>query len=163
MKTGSLIPSRDKSEAPAAEREQKNDDSYYTERRFGMLRWVVAAGAMVMAPAIAPAQDAEAGKKVFTKCAPCHAIGPGATNKVGPNLNGVIGRKAGTEEGFAYSDAMKKAGWVWDEAIFKEYITDPKKKVPGNKMLFPGVKDETERDDLYAYLSSFALDGGQKK
>jgi cytochrome c len=118
---------------------------------------------MVMAPAIAPAQDAEAGKKVFNKCAPCHAIGPGATNKVGPNLNGVIGRKAGTEEGFAYSDAMKKAGWVWDEAIFKEYITDPKKKVPGNKMLFPGVKDETERDDLYAYLSSFALDGGQKK
>jgi len=128
-----------------------------------MLRLVVAAGALLALPTLALAQDAEAGKKVFTKCAPCHSIGPGATNKVGPNLNGVIGRKAGTEEGFAYSDAMKAAGWTWDEATFKEYITDPKKKVPGNKMLFPGVKDELERDDLYAYLNSFALDGSAKK
>jgi cytochrome c len=128
-----------------------------------MLRLVVAAGALLALPTLALAQDAEAGKKVFTKCAPCHSIGPGATNKVGPNLNGVIGRKAGTEEGFAYSDAMKAAGWVWDEATFKEYITDPKKKVPGNKMLFPGVKDELERDDLFAYLNSFALDGSPKK
>jgi cytochrome c len=128
-----------------------------------MLRLVVAAGALLALPTLALAQDADAGKKVFAKCAPCHSIGPGATNKVGPNLNGVIGRKAGTEEGFAYSDAMKNAGWVWDEAIFKEYITDPKKKVPGNKMLFPGVKDETERDDLAAYLASFALDGSPKK
>jgi cytochrome c len=128
-----------------------------------MLRLVVAAGALLALPTLALAQDAEAGKKVFTKCAPCHSIGPGATNKVGPNLNGVIGRKAGTEEGFAYSDAMKAAGWTWDEATFKEYIADPKKKVPGNKMLFPGVKDELERDDLYAYLNSFALDGSPKK
>jgi cytochrome c len=128
-----------------------------------MLRLVVAAGALLALPTLALAQDADAGKKVFAKCAPCHSIGPGATNKVGPNLNGVIGRKAGTEEGFAYSDAMKNAGWVWDEAIFKEYITDPKKKVPGNKMLFPGVKDETERDDLAAYLASFAPDGSAKK
>jgi len=118
---------------------------------------------MLALPTLALAQDAEAGKKVFAKCAPCHSIGPGATNKVGPNLNGVIGRKAGTEEGFAYSDAMKGAGWVWDEATFKEYITDPKKKLPGNKMLFPGVKDELERDDLFAYLNSFAADGSPKK
>jgi cytochrome c len=75
----------------------------------------------------------------------------------------VIGRKAGTEEGFAYSDPMKNAGWVWDEATFKEYIADTKKKVPGNKMLFPGVKDETERDDIYAYVSSFGPDGNSKK
>jgi cytochrome c len=128
-----------------------------------MLRFLFAAGVIVMAPVAASAQDAEAGKKVFAKCAVCHMIGPGATNKVGPNLNGVIGRKAGTEEGFAYSDPMKNAGWVWDEAIFKEYITDPKKKVPGNKMLFPGVKDETERDDVFAYVSSFGPDGNPKK
>ena len=128
-----------------------------------MLRLVVAAGALLALPTLALAQDADAGKKVFAKCAPCHSIGPGATNKVGPNLNGVIGRKAGTAEGFAYSDAMKNAGWVWDEAIFKEYITDPKKKVPGNKMLFPGVKDETERDDIYAYVSGFGPDGNPKK
>jgi cytochrome c len=127
-----------------------------------MLRLVVAAGALLALPTLALAQDAEAGKKVFAKCAPCHSIGPGATNKVGPNLNGVIGRKAGTEAGFAYSDAMKNAGWVWDEATFKEYITDPKKKVPGNKMLFPGVKDELERDDLAAYIGSFNADGTSK-
>jgi cytochrome c len=128
-----------------------------------MLRLVVAAGALLALPTLALAQDAEAGKKVFQKCAPCHSVGPGATNKVGPNLSGLVGRKAGTEEGFSYSDAMKNSGLTWDEATFKEYITDPKKKVPGNKMLFPGVKDELERDDLFAYLASFNADGSPKK
>jgi cytochrome c len=128
-----------------------------------MLRLVVAAGALLALPTLASAQDAEAGKKVFQKCAPCHSVGPGATNKVGPNLSGLVGRKAGTEEGFSYSDAMKNSGLTWDEATFKEYITDPKKKVPGNKMLFPGVKDELERDDLFAYLASFNADGSPKK
>lgn len=128
-----------------------------------MLRLVVAAGVLLAVPTLALAQDAEAGKKVFTKCAPCHSVGPGATNKVGPNLSGLIGRKAGTEAGFSYSDAMKNSGITWDEATFKEYITDPKKKVPGNKMLFPGVKDELERDDLFAYLNSFNADGSAKK
>lgn len=128
-----------------------------------MLRLVVAAGALLALPTLALAQDAEAGKKVFQKCAPCHSVGPGATNKVGPNLSGLVGRKAGTEEGFSYSDAMKNSGLTWDEATFKEYITDPKKKVPGNKMLFPGVKDELERDDVFAYLASFNADGSPKK
>ena len=128
-----------------------------------MLRLVVAAGALLALPTLALAQDAEAGKKVFQKCAPCHSVGPGAANKVGPNLSGLVGRKAGTEEGFSYSDAMKNSGITWDEATFKEYITDPKKKVPGNKMLFPGVKDELERDDLFAYLASFNGDGSPKK
>jgi cytochrome c len=128
-----------------------------------MLRLVVAAGALLALPTLALAQDAEAGKKVFQKYAPCHSVGPGAANKVGPNLSGLVGRKAGTEEGFSYSDAMKNSGITWDEATFKEYITDPKKKVPGNKMLFPGVKDELERDDLFAYLASFNADGSPKK
>jgi cytochrome c len=128
-----------------------------------MLRLVVGAGALLALPTLALAQDAEAGKKVFQKCAPCHSVGPGATNKVGPNLSGLVGRKSGTEEGFSYSDAMKNSGLTWDEATFKEYITDPKKKVPGNKMLFPGVKDELERDDLFAYLASFNADGSPKK
>jgi cytochrome c len=128
-----------------------------------MLRLVVAAGALLVLPTLALAQDAEAGKKVFQKCAPCHSVGPGATNKVGPNLSGLVGRKSGTEAGFSYSDAMKNSGLTWDEATFKEYITDPKKKVPGNKMLFPGVKDELERDDLFAYLASFNADGSPKK
>ncbi len=128
-----------------------------------MLRWVVTAGLLVALPAVASAQDAEAGKKVFNKCAPCHSIGPGSKNKVGPNLSGLFGRKAGTEAGFNYSEAMKKAGWVWDEAKFKEYIADPKKVVPGNKMVFPGVKDELDRDDLAAYIGSFNADGSPKK
>jgi cytochrome c len=127
-----------------------------------MLKWVVAAGVMLALPTMASAQDAEAGKKVFTKCAPCHAVGPGAKNKVGPELNGLIGRAAGSVEGFAYSAAMKGSGITWDDATFQEYIADPKKKVPGNKMLFAGVKDEIERADLAAYLATFNADGSNK-
>jgi cytochrome c len=117
---------------------------------------------MLALPAVASAQDAEAGKKVFTKCAPCHSIGPGAKNKVGPELNGLMGRKAGSVEGFNYSPAMKNSGITWDDAKFHEYIADPKKTVPGNKMLFPGIKDEIERDDLAAYIESFNADGSNK-
>src|SRR5262245_58223370 len=124
-----------------------------------MLRWVVAAGFMLALPTVASAQDAEAGKKLFSKCAPCHAVGPGAKNKVGPELNGLSERKSGTVEGFNYSAAMKAAGLTWDAATLNEYLADPKKKVPGNKMLFPGVKDEAERADLVAYLESFKADG----
>jgi cytochrome c len=127
-----------------------------------MLRWVIAAGLLVALPAAASAQDAEAGKKVFTKCAPCHSIGPGAKNKVGPEQNGLVGRKAGSVEGFNYSEAMKNSGITWDEAQLDEYIADPKKKVPGNKMVFPGIKDELERSDLIAYLASFNADGSSK-
>lgn len=127
-----------------------------------MLKWVVAAAVMVALPTVALAQDAEAGKKVFVKCAPCHSIGPGAKNKVGPEQNGLVGRKAGSVEGFNYSEAMKNSGITWDETSLDEYITDPKKKVPGNKMVFPGVKDELQRGDLIAYLASFNADGTSK-
>ncbi|MCZ7595196.1 MAG: cytochrome c family protein [Hyphomicrobium sp.] len=127
-----------------------------------MLRWVVAAGIMLALPTVASAQDAEAGKKIFAKCAPCHSVGPGAKNKVGPELNGLIGRAAGAVEGFNYSPAMKGAGITWDETSLGEYLADPKKKVPGNKMLFAGVKDEIERGDLIAYLASFNADGSNK-
>ena len=96
------------------------------------------------------------------KCAPCHSIGPGAKNKVGPEQNGLVGRKAGSVEGFNYSEAMKNSGITWDEATLDEYITDPKKKVPGNKMVFPGIKDELQRGDLIAYLASFNADGTQE-
>ena len=127
-----------------------------------MLRWCLVVGAMITVPAAALAQDAAAGKKVFNKCTPCHNIGPGAKNKVGPELDGLFGRKAGTVAGFNYSDGMKKAGWVWDAATFKEYITDPRKKVPGNKMMFPGLKEEQEREDIAAYIGSFNPDGSSK-
>lgn len=127
-----------------------------------MLRWVVATCMMVALPAVASADDVEAGKKIFKKCAPCHAVGPGAKNKVGPPLNGVIGRPAGSAEGFKYSKAMKDSGITWDQAIFIEYITSPKKRIPGNKMIFPGIKDEEDREDLFAYIEQFDAEGNTK-
>ena len=127
-----------------------------------MLKWVVAAGALLALPTMASAQDAEAGKKVFTKCAPWHAIGAGAKNKVGPELNGILARAAASVEGFAYSDALKKSGLKWDDANLHKWLENPKGLVPGTKMVFPGVKDETERDDLIAYIESFNADGSTK-
>ena len=133
-----------------------------TGKEIGMLRWVVAAFVMVALPAVASADDVDAGKKMFKKCAPCHAVGPGAKNKVGPPLNGVIGRPAGSAEGFKYSKAMKNSGITWDEEIFLEYIANPKKKIPGNKMIFRGIKDEDDREDLFAYVEQFDADGNTK-
>jgi cytochrome c len=108
-------------------------------------------------------QDVEAGEKSFRKCTPCHAIGENAQNKVGPVLNGLQGRKSGTIEKYTYTDANKNSGIVWNEASFKEYISDPRAKIPGTKMIFPGIKQEKERNDLWAYLSQFAPDGKIKK
>src|ERR1700742_4987867 len=101
----------------------------------------------------ARAQDAAAGKTSFNKCLPCHAIGEGAKNKIGPELNGLDGRKAGTVEGFSYSDANKNSGITWNEAEFKDYIKDPKAKIPGTKMIFAGIKNEKEVNDLWAFIS----------
>ena len=107
----------------------------------------------------ARAQDAAAGEKVFAQCRACHQIGDTAKNAVGPVLNGVIGRKAGTVEGYSYSPANKNSGITWDEATFSEYIKDPKAKVPGTKMIFAGVKDEQRIKDLLAYLKQFDATG----
>ena len=114
--------------------------------------------ALAAAPASA-AGNAEAGEKIFNKCKTCHRIGEGAKNMVGPELNGLNGRKSGSVEGYSYSDANKNSGITWNEAVFKEYITDPKKKIPGTKMIFPGLTNEQERDDLWAYISQFKADG----
>lgn len=109
------------------------------------------------------AQDAAAGKTSFNKCLPCHAIGEGAKNKVGPELNGLDGRKSGTAADYNYSEANKNSGITWNEAVFKEYIKDPKAKIPGTKMTFAGIKNETEINNLWAYVSSFDKDGKQKQ
>src|SRR3569833_1654209 len=82
------------------------------------------------------AQDAAAGKTSFNKCLPCHAIGEGAKNKVGPELNGLDGRKSGSAPDYNYSEAIKNSGITWNEAVFKEYIKDPKAKIPVTKMIF---------------------------
>lgn len=119
--------------------------------------------AFAASPAFADG-DAAAGEKIFnTKCKVCHKIGPGATNFVGPNLNGLAARKAGSEEGYAYSDAMKGSGLTWDEATFKEYIKDPKAKVPGIKMIFAGLPKDSDQENLWAYLSGFKADGSSAK
>ena len=108
------------------------------------------------------AQDAAAGKSSFNKCLACHAIGEGAKNKVGPVLNGLDGRKSGTVEGYSYSDANKNSGITWGKDVFLEYIKEPKAKIPGTKMVFAGIKNETEANNLWAYVSSFDKDGKQK-
>ena len=99
------------------------------------------------------AQDAAAGKTSFNKCLACHAIGEGAKNKVGPVLNGLDGRKSGTVEGYSYSDANKNSGITWSKDVFLEYIKEPKAKIPGTKMVFAGIKNEKEANDLWAYVS----------
>ncbi|HWX05002.1 MAG TPA: cytochrome c-550 CycA [Bradyrhizobium sp.] len=108
------------------------------------------------------AQDVAAGKTSFNKCMACHRIGEGAKNLVGPELNGLDGRKAGTVEGFSYSDANKNSGITWNEAQFKEYIKDPKAKIPGTKMAFAGIKNDKEINDLWAFISQFDKDGKTK-
>jgi cytochrome c len=107
----------------------------------------------------APAGDAAAGEKVFTKCKACHQIGENAHNSVGPVLNGVIGRKSGTVPGYNYSEANKNSGLTWDEATFREYIKNPQAKVPGTKMTFAGLTKESDINNLVAYLKSFGPDG----
>ena len=124
---------------------------------------LVAAVGFVVSTGAALAQDVAAGETSFRKCAPCHSIGPDATNKVGPVLNGLDGRQAGSVEGFNYSDANKGSGITWGEAVFKEYIKDPRAKVPGTKMVFAGIKSEKELGDLWSYVSQFDKDGNTKK
>ena len=120
--------------------------------------------ALIIASSVSSvAQDAQKGAAVFNVCLACHAIGPGAQNKIGPELNGLDGRKAGTVPGFAYSDANKNSGIVWNEVTFEDYIKNPAAKVPGTKMIFPGIKNEQQVKDLWAYVSQFGADGNIKK
>ncbi|MBA4035206.1 MAG: cytochrome c family protein [Bradyrhizobium sp.] len=108
------------------------------------------------------AQDAAAGKTSFNKCLACHAVGENAKNKVGPALNGLEGRKSGTVEGYSYSEANKNSGITWNKEVFLEYIRDPKAKIPGTKMIFAGIKNETEAGNLWAFLAQYDKDGKTK-
>jgi cytochrome c len=122
----------------------------------GML---IGAAALVGASGAAFAQDAAAGEVVFKKCKVCHQIGEGAHNMVGPSLNGVVGRKAGTFPGYNYSDANKNSGITWDEATLMVYLHDPRAKVPGTKMTFPGLSSDDDIKNVIAYLKQFGPDG----
>jgi cytochrome c len=118
--------------------------------------------ATLMINGAASAQDLANGEKVFRKCKTCHAVGENAKNKIGPELNGLEGRKSGTVEGYRYTDANKNSGIVWDEAKFLEYIKNPRAKIPGTKMTFIGIKKEDDAKDLWAYLTQFGPDGKKK-
>ena len=112
---------------------------------------VVAATAMITPAPSAAAGDSKAGEKVFRKCATCHEV-KAPKNKVGPHLVGIFGRPAGTVEGFKYSDAMKNSNVVWNEETISAYVKEPKGYVPGNRMIFPGLKKEEDVANLIAYL-----------
>jgi cytochrome c len=127
-----------------------------------MRQAVLAAIALVASAAGASAQDVAAGEQSFKKCLPCHSVGAGAKNKVGPELNGLDGRKSGTAEGFNYTEANKNSGITWSEETFKEYIKDPRAKIPGTKMVFAGIKNDEEVNNLWAYLKQFGPNGEKK-
>ncbi|MBB3461170.1 cytochrome c family protein [Rhizobium sp. BK377] len=121
---------------------------------------LIGASVIALSPGRSGAQEGDptAGAAVFKKCATCHIV-ESDTNKVGPSLNGVLGRKAGTHPDFAYSASMKAAGdggLVWDEATLRDYLHNPKVKVKGTKMAFVGLKDDQEITDLIAYLKQYS-------
>jgi cytochrome c len=100
------------------------------------------------------AQGAPQGDAVFKRnCAVCHTVEAGK-NRIGPSLFGVVGRVSGTAPGFKYSDAMTKAAWTWNEENLNKYLTDPKAAIPGNKMVFAGVKKDDDRAALVSYLAT---------
>jgi cytochrome c len=113
----------------------------------------VVASVLILSVAGVRAQSAESGERVFNQqCKTCHTVEKDGKSPVGPNLFGVVGRKAATVPGYDYSDAMKKSGITWDEATLGEYLKDSKAKVPGGKMAFVGLKRPPQLADVIAYL-----------
>jgi cytochrome c len=123
------------------------------------LRLFLAVGLAAVLGTAASAGDPVAGEQVFAKCKVCHAIGPGATNKVGPELNGVVGRPAGSVPGYNYSQANKTSGIVWSEDELGRYLHDPRGVVPGTKMTFAGLSKDVDVANVIAYLRRFGADG----
>lgn len=116
-------------------------------------RGLLLAGVVLAISAPAMAQDAEAGKKVFRQCQACHVV-DAEQNRVGPHLVGIIGRPAGAVADFNYSDAMANSDVVWDETTIAEYLANPKEYIPGNKMVFAGLRKPEQIQDVIAYLAN---------
>jgi cytochrome c len=132
--------------------------------------WAWRAGTAIAAAFIVSASvgawaagDPENGAKVFKKCMACHRIGPGARALVGPELNAVVGRKAGSIPDFPYSSAMKASGLTWNEATLTTYLKSPRALVPGTRMTFAGISKDQDIFDLIAYLKTFDADGNPAK
>jgi cytochrome c len=128
-----------------------------------MKRWMIAGLALTACTATSLADDREEGEKVYKRfCFACHDIGENAKTKLGPVLNGVEGRKAGTIEGFSYSSANKASGIVWSAEAFAKYIRAPMQEMPGTKMAFVGIKNDKDIANLWSYLAQFGPDGKKK-
>jgi cytochrome c len=128
-----------------------------------MRTWVIAGVFVLASTGATLAQDASAGQMKFQNtCSPCHAVGENAQIKLGPPLNGIDGRKAGTFMGFNYSDGLKNSGITWDKAKFAQWISGPQAMIPGTRMAFAGDKDPMDAANLWAYLSGFKADGSKK-
>jgi cytochrome c len=136
---------------------------FKSKRGITMKRLVLAAAGLAASTTLGLAQDVSAGENSFRKCSPCHSVGEGAKNKIGPELNGLDGRKAGTVTDFSYSEANKGSDITWSEPTFKEYIKDPRAKIPETKMTFAGITNEKEIDNLWAYLKQFDAEGHVKQ
>jgi cytochrome c len=126
------------------------------------IRILTTVAVLAAASGVAFADDLAAGATSYKKCMTCHDVGPTAKNKVGPVLNGLDGRKSGSIPGYNYSEANKNSGIVWNEAVFVEYIKDPKAKIPSTKMVFAGIKNEAEAKNLWAFLKQYGADGQKK-
>ena len=130
-----------------------------TLKRVTLKAMVAMVGCLVL-PGVVEAQgNAAEGENVFKKCKACHDIGEGAKNKIGPVLDNIVGRKAASIEGYAYSSDLKalgSQGFVWTEENLNKYLTDVKDVVAHGKMAFPGLKDDQDRQDLIAYLKKFS-------
>ena len=125
--------------------------------RVSIASLAAAAGMALALPALAEG-DAALGEKVFGKCKACHAVGEGAKNKVGPELNGIVGRPAGSLADFQYSDnllELAKGGMVWDDATLTSYLANPKDVIPKGKMSFAGLKKPEDIANVIAYLQTF--------
>jgi cytochrome c len=159
---GCRLPAVRKSDRPLDADQRNSGPEGLLNRENRMRGFVFVALLAVAGSGEVRAQDAAAGEKVFGVCRACHQVGETAKNAVGPSLNGLFGRKSGTIAGYNYTDANKNSGLTWDEATFREYIKDPKAKIPGTKMIYAGLKDEQRTNDLIAYLKQFDADGKKK-
>lgn len=128
------------------------------------MRFVIAAAALPLVALASPAVagDPAAGQRVFAQCRACHQVGETARNAVGPQLNGLFGREAGSVEGYNYSAAFDSLDKVWDHENFAVYIRNPRQVTPGTKMVFAGLRNDKQIEDIIAYLDQFNADGTTK-